>query len=473
MLFNTWTFAIFLPTVLLIYYHLNRKWQNFFLLVASYVFYGWWDYRFCALLAISTFVDFFCGLGIASTKSILSRKILLATSCFVNLGILSFFKYFNFFADSVSHLFEMAGFRPDFPTLSIILPVGISFYTFQTLSYSIDVYRFKIEPTRNLIDFALYVSFFPQLVAGPIERATRLLPQIQSKRTITWEMLSSGIVLIMIGLCRKIAIADAVAPTVNRIFAEPNRCGSLELLFGVFIFSLQIYCDFAGYSDIARGTAKMLGIDLIKNFEHPYFSTNISEFWRRWHISLSTWLRDYLYFPLGGNRKGSLITYRNLFITMLLGGLWHGANWTFVVWGGLHGLYLAVHKVFLKGRKPITWNRPMQIMRSPAEILKLMLTFLLVSLTWIFFRCQNFNDVWSYLAGILAFQGGLPIQELKWFTVTLTLLLAIDIPQYITQNHTVVIEWPVVLRVVSYTAVVLAMFALRSNGKIPFIYFQF
>ncbi|MDT8303730.1 MAG: MBOAT family O-acyltransferase [Sedimentisphaerales bacterium] len=473
MLFNTWTFAIFLPAVLLIYYNLNRRWQNCFLLAASYVFYGWWDYRFCSLLAISTIVDFFCGLGIASAKTALRRKLLLAMSCVVNLGILSFFKYFDFFTHSFSHLFEIAGFRPDFPTLSIILPVGISFYTFQTLSYSIDVYRSKIEPTRNFIDFALYVSFFPQLVAGPIERATRLLPQIQAKRTVTWDKMSGGAMLILIGLCRKIAIADAVAPTVNRIFADPSSCGSLELLIGTFIFSLQIYCDFAGYSDIARGTAKMLGIDLIKNFEHPYFSTNITEFWRRWHISFSTWLRDYLYIPLGGNRRGRLATYRNLLITMLLGGLWHGANWTFVVWGGLQGLYLAIHKLLLQGRKPDTWNRPMQIVRSPADILKLLLTFLLVSLTWIFFRCQNFGDIYSYFAGIIAFQGGIPTQVLKWFAVASVLVLAIDIPQYITQNHTVVLEWPVVLRVASYTTVVLAMFALRNNGRIPFIYFQF
>lgn len=473
MLFNTWTFAIFLPAVLFVYYSLNRRWQNCFLLAASYVFYGWWDYRFCSLLAISTIVDFFCGQGIASAKSALHRKALLTTSCVVNLGILAFFKYFGFFADSFSRLFELAGFRPDLPTLSIILPIGISFYTFQTLSYSIDVYRAKIEPTRNFIDFALYVSFFPQLVAGPIERATRLLPQIQAKRIVTWDRISGGAVLILIGLCRKIAIADAVAPTVNRIFADPSRCGSLELLLGVFIFSLQIYCDFAGYSDIARGTAMMFGIDLMKNFEHPYFSTSITEFWRRWHISLSTWLRDYLYIPLGGNRKGRLATYRNLLITMLLGGLWHGANWTFVAWGGLHGLYLAVHKLILRGRKLDAQNRSMQLVRSPANVLKVALTFLLVSLTWTFFRCQNFGDAWSYLGGIVAFQRGVPTETIKWLAVASTLVLAIDIPQYVTQNHTVVLRWPWFLRAASYATVVLAMFTLRSNGQIPFIYFQF
>jgi D-alanyl-lipoteichoic acid acyltransferase DltB (MBOAT superfamily) len=418
-------------------------------------------------------VDFFCGLGIASAKSAFRKKYLLTTSCFVNLGILSFFKYFNFFVDSLAQLFDLVGFKQDLPVLSIILPVGISFYTFQTLSYTIDVYRGKMEPTTDFIDFALYVSFFPQLVAGPIERATRLLPQIQQKRTITWDGLSGGALLILIGLCRKIAVADAVAPTVNRIFAYPGRCGSLELLIGAFLFSLQIYCDFAGYSDIARGTAKMLGIDLMKNFEHPYFSTTISEFWRRWHISLSTWLRDYLYIPLGGNRKGTLTTYRNLFITMLLGGLWHGANWTFVFWGGLHGLYIAVHKVLSMGRKPLTRNRPVQIIKSPINILKLVLTFTLVSLTWIFFRSQNFADASSYFAGIVSFQGGMPVNALKLFVVALTLVLLIDIPQYVKQNHTVILEFPVVLRAVSYAAVVLAMFLLRSNGQIPFIYFQF
>lgn len=473
MLFNTWTFAAFLPIVLLIYYSLNRRWQNYFLLIASYVFYGWWDYRFCSLLAVSTIVDFFCGQGIASVKSIAQRKAILMISCVVNLGILAFFKYFSFFADSFSRMFELVGFRLDYPTLSIILPVGISFYTFQTLSYSIDVYREKIKPTRNFVDFALYVSFFPQLVAGPIERATRLLPQIQKTRTVSWDRLSGGTMLILIGLCRKIAVADALAPTVNRIFADPSRCGSLELLLGVFMFSLQIYCDFAGYSDIARGTARILGIDLMKNFEHPYFSTNIAEFWRRWHISLSTWLRDYLYIPLGGNRKGRLSTYRNLFITMLLGGLWHGSNWTFVTWGGLHGLYLAGYKYLLRDRKPDTRNRPARFLRSPANLLKLLLTFLLVSMTWIFFRCQDFSNVGSYLVGIIAFQGTLPIGTLKWFIIASALVLAIDIPQYITQNHTVVLRWPWILRGVTYTTVVLAIFMLRSNGSTPFIYFQF
>ncbi len=314
-------------------------------LVASYVFYGYWDWRFCSLLLISTVVDFFVGRAIARVRRSARRKRLLWVSCVVNLGILGFFKYFNFFVDSVQEVAAGLGLSVDFLHLNIILPVGISFYTFQTMSYTIDIYRRKLEPTHSLVDFALFVAFFPQLVAGPIERARNLLPQIAVMGRPTRTQVADGLVLLTVGYFKKVLIGDACGRIVDHIFGQPDLYRSPELLAGLILFSIQIYADFSGYSDIARGLAKLLGIELMKNFEQPYLSANITEFWRRWHISLSSWLRDYLYISLGGNRRGNARTYLNLMTTMLLGGLWHGAAWTFVVWGGLHGLYLAVHKM--------------------------------------------------------------------------------------------------------------------------------
>ena len=473
MLFNSWIFAVYLPVVVLLYYGLDRRRQNIFLLAASYFFYGWWDYRFCSLLAISTIIDYCCGLQMQRSQAPLRRKLLLAVSCFCNLGMLGFFKYFNFFAGSAEGVLRALGVQPDMPTLNIVLPVGISFYTFQTLSYTIDIYRRQLEPTRNFIDFALFVSFFPQLVAGPIERARRLLPQIQAKRSVTWDHITSGCLLILLGLFRKIAIADGVAPTVNEIFSNPAQSGSLELLIGVYLFSIQIYCDFAGYSDIARGTARLLGIELMENFQHPYFSTNITEFWHRWHISLSTWLRDYLYIPLGGNRNGTLATYRNLLLTMLLGGLWHGASWTFVVWGGLHGVYLTLHKLMLGGLKAVVDNRSPTLRQWPMTLVKMFVTLHLVGLAWIFFRAPDFHTAWVYVSGLAACSSGWPAHALVLLVVSCLLLLLVDIPQYIYRRHEFALSlwWPV--RAAFYVLLILAMFVLRSDGEIPFIYFQF
>jgi alginate O-acetyltransferase complex protein AlgI len=472
-LFNSWIFAVYLPLVLLCYYSLARRAQNIFLVVASYVFYGWWDYRFCALLAVSTIVDFLCGRGIDRTSDARRRKTLLIVSCITNLGILGFFKYFNFFVDSVAEVLTTLGFQVHAPTLNIILPVGISFYTFQTLSYTIDVYRGQLKSSKHLSDFALYVSFFPQLVAGPIERATRLLPQIERKRTVTWEHLSSGGMLILIGLFRKVAIADGLAVFVGGAFAEADTSSSMRLLVGLYMFSLQIYGDFAGYSDMARGVSRLLGFDLIENFQHPYFSTSITEFWRRWHVSLSSWLRDYLYIPLGGNRGGPLSTYRNLFATMLLGGLWHGANWTFVIWGGLHGVFLAIHKLILGDRRPQVENRKRTIAQWPVEFLKMFMTFHLVALTWIFFRAQDFGTAWTYLRGIIFWSGGLQVEGMGRLVVSGLLLYFVDIVQYRSSDHTAPLKWRWYVRGGFYALLVISVFALRGDGAVPFIYFQF
>jgi D-alanyl-lipoteichoic acid acyltransferase DltB (MBOAT superfamily) len=473
MLFNTWEFALFLPLVLAVYFTLNHRGQNILLLAASYVFYGWWDYRFVSLLAFSTVMDFVLGLKIDQAEKHIHRRRLLILSCVSNLTLLGVFKYFNFFTDSFVALVSGLGLSVDAPTLRIILPVGISFYTFQSMSYTIDVYRGQLRATRSLPDFALYVSFFPQLVAGPIERATRLLPQVQKKRRVTPEQISSGMVLIVTGLFRKVAIADTVAPTVARIFSQPELQSGPDLLIGLYLFSIQIYCDFAGYSDIARGTARLFGFELMENFAHPYFSLNITEFWRRWHISLSTWLRDYLYVPLGGNRGGRVATYRNLFITMLLGGLWHGANWTFVVWGTLHGVYLAIHKLALGERRPRVGEPQWNLASWPGNLARMVLTFHLVGLTWIFFRAESFSQAWTYLTGIFAMNGGVSAEPFGLLVVTATLLLPLDIAQYALRNHTpaFAFAWPV--RAGAYATMVLAMFALRTDDIVPFIYFQF
>jgi len=350
MAFNSFVFLVFLALVLPCYYALSHKWQNRFLLAASYVFYGAWDWRFLSLLAASTLIDYHVAQALHQTSKLGRRRILLAVSVCANLGFLAAFKYFDFFVGSLSTLLVSLGLGELPWAIQVVLPVGISFYTFQTLGYTIDVYRRTQEPTRDFAAFALYVSYFPQLVAGPIERARNLLPRILNKRTVTPARIATGLQLMLMGYLKKTAIADAVAPYVDEIFAHPDQQSSLRLLFGLYLFAIQIYGDFSGYSDIARGVSRLFGIDLMVNFKQPYLSANITEFWRRWHISLSTWLRDYLYIPLGGNRKGKLNTYRNLMITMLLGGLWHGAAWGFVIWGGLHGLYLAVHKLICRDR---------------------------------------------------------------------------------------------------------------------------
>ena len=405
------------------------------------------------------------------------RKLLLIISLVTNLGILGFFKYFNFFVDSAIDSFAAIGISANRPVLNVILPVGISFYTFQTLSYTIDIYRGKFRPCGDFITFALFVSYFPQLVAGPIERASRLLPQLQKKRRVTGSDIQEGAFLIFLGIFKKVGISDAVASTVDLVFAYPDNFSGTTLLLGLYFFSLQIYCDFSGYSDIARGTSKLLGVDLMVNFNQPYFSRSVTEFWHRWHISLSTWLRDYLYIPLGGNRRGRAKMYRNLMVTMLLGGLWHGAAWTFIVWGLLHGTYLAVHKA-------VTERRPA---RAPQEgfspwgglvaAVKVLGTFHLVALTWIFFRSDTFTIAWQYLSGIVLWQNGeswIGEFEIARLACALCVLLTIEIMQAITNSHLSLLKTRWQVRGTVYGVMLVALIVCGGlNADVPFIYFQF
>ena len=477
MLFNSFVFLIFLGVVVPVFYALKtRQSRNIFLLLASYFFYGYWDWRFCSLLLISTLVDFFVGRKLFITEGKAPRKRLLMTSIFANLGILGFFKYFNFFTDSFSTLISMFGGHADFLHLNIILPVGISFYTFQTMTYSIDIYRGKLKPTHSFIDFALYVSFFPQLVAGPIERAAHLLPQLSEKFGATKAQFEKGAVLIIMGLFKKVMIGDTAGRLVDRIFAQPELYKSPELLMALILFAIQIYADFSGYSSIARGTAKLLGIELMKNFEQPYLSANITEFWRRWHISLSTWLRDYLYIPLGGNRKGVRRTYINLMLTMLLGGLWHGASWNFVIWGGLHGVYLAIHKWILKGKK-IEEHFHYKNMKSLFRfILNVMLTNILVLFTWLFFRAKTFGQAGYFIQKMIHWEPSAFGNRIQVITLSFSLMiLFFDISQYLTRKHTffLMIKNPAIRWGFLSIMFITVLFYMFQAEPMPFVYFQF
>lgn len=378
----------------------NLKFQNTLVLIASYIFYGWWDYRFLSLIMLSTIVDYFIGLAIYKAKKDNRRKVFLWVSVFFNLSILGFFKYYNFFIDSWVDLANNFGYQMESTwSLKVILPVGISFYTFQTMSYTIDIYRRQLKPTNDFISFATFVSFFPQLVAGPIERATNLLPQILNKRKFTYEKGIQGVRLIIWGLVKKVVIADTLALKVDDIFENYTDFGGGVLWLGALYFAIQIYCDFSGYSDIAIGVSKLFGIELQSNFKFPYFSRNIGEFWRRWHISLSTWFRDYVYIPLGGSKGSKWLSLRNVFIIFLVSGFWHGANWTFIAWGAIHaGLFIPV---YLLGRnRKYTEGIVAENSWFPSlkDILKIGSTFVLVLLAWVFFRSETIGEALEYLS---------------------------------------------------------------------------
>ncbi len=470
MLFNSLDFLIFLPSVLALYYCLNRTAQNILIIAASYFFYGYWDWRFCGLLLFITLLNYFCSLGISCTSH---KRFYLTFSIAGNLGVLGFFKYYNFFLSSFIDVAKALGITPNIPLLRVVLPLGISFFTFQAMSYTIDVYRNKMQAYKDIISVAAYISFFPQLVAGPIERAQRLLPQFRAPRLVSFDMIGSGLFLVLMGFFKKIAIADAVGHIVSDIFARSAAASWPELICGLWFFAIQIYCDFSGYSDIARGTARLFGFDLMENFNQPYFSLNVSDFWKRWHISLSTWLRDYLYIPLGGNRKGTFNTYRNLMITMILGGLWHGANWTFIVWGTLHGLYLVVNRWFSDIKKQLSF-----IKHIPSHVkisLSAAVTLNLVILTWVFFRAQNIHEAFTYLHGIGTFRGsfsghGFLISKLLFFIV---LIMFLDIPQYCRKEHEAILHWHWTARGCIYALMIILMILLAPGDETPFIYFQF
>jgi D-alanyl-lipoteichoic acid acyltransferase DltB (MBOAT superfamily) len=476
MLFDTPIYFLFLTVVVIVYWKLEWRRQNVLLLAASYFFYGWWDWRFLGLIALSTTVDYYCARSIAASENRARRRWLLTLAVAVNLSFLGFFKYFNFFADSLAAVLDTLGLHVDAVILRILLPPGISFYTFQELAYIVDVYSGKLQPARRLVDYALFVSLFPHLIAGPIQRPSHLLPQVSAPREFDGAKFFDGLMLIISGLFRKCVIADNCALLANAAFNGKLGEPSLPVLaLGAYAFAWQIYGDFSGYSDLARGSAQLLGFHFMVNFRQPYFSQSLQDFWRRWHISLSTWLRDYLYIPLGGNRKGERRTYANLAATMLLGGLWHGANWTFVVWGGIHGAGLAVERFWhsLRGgaqkrqeTEPSLW--------SPAAWVRRVFVFHLVCLAWVFFRATSVKAAWRFLGGL---------GQWAWrpeFLTAFRFLAVIVIPLFLIdlllerRNEEYLFEKTATpLRIGYATALVVLTTFFAGNDINAFIYFQF
>lgn len=464
MLFNSFEFILFFAVVYLLYRLLNHRLQNCMLLAASYLFYGAWDWRFLGLLIFTTAVDYGCGIWIDSAAEERRRRLILAASVCVNLAVLGFFKYFNFFSDNLRQLALSAGVRLDMPTLKIILPVGISFYTFQSMSYTIDIYRRRLKAEKNFFDFALYVAFFPQLVAGPIERAVNLLPQIKAERAISPRQIDEGLWLIYWGFFKKVFVADNLALIVNAVFAKTGIFPGGEALVGVYAFAFQIYGDFAGYSDIARGLAKLMGIELMVNFKFPYFVTNPRDFWRNWHISLSTWLKDYLYIPLGGNRGSGILTYRNIFLTMLLGGLWHGAAWHYVVWGAYCGLLLMAHRAL----------EHKCVFRADSFV-SAVIMFHLTCLGWLVFRSNDMGQAANLLRNIFlnfSWSGDAQYYFLKLCVMTVP-LLAMQAAKKIKDDQLVILKWSAVPRWAFLILMFYLIAMLGEYGGKEFIYFQF
>jgi len=471
-LFNTLDFGLFLVVVLALYYALPFRAQNVLLLVASYFFYGIWDWRFAGLLFFSTTVDFFLSLALGDSEDPRRRKLLLGASIAVNLGILGFFKYFNFFVDSAAALLERMGLEVPSVTLRVLLPVGVSFYTFQELSYTIDVYRRELRPARNFIDFALFVSFFPQLVAGPIERATALLPQIQVPRPrLTWQNFRSGLWLILLGTFMKVVVADNLAHMVDAVFDPAAKPVGMEVLFGAYGFAFQCYCDFAGYSDVARGSARLLGFELMKNFDLPYFATSLREIWRRWHISLTTWLRDYLYIPLGGNRGGRWMHYRNLILTMTICGFWHGAAWSYVVFGFLHGVALSIQHAL----RPWTERLPESGPRSWLwKFFGWLFAFHLWCLLILVFRSVTVEQSWDMALTLLR-DPRLGMVREWWlpFVCFVAPLVLLEAWQARRSDHEIVLSAVFPVRVLVYSALLAGIVLLGEDHGQPFVYFQF
>ena len=487
MLFNSINFAIFLPIVFFIYWFLNNKslrLQNILLLVSSYFFYACWDWRFLFLLIFSTLLDYFTAIKMSDAKTLSSKKKWFWISISVNLGFLGVFKYYNFFIESFVDAVSSFGFNINIWTLNIILPVGISFYTFHGLSYVIDIYQDRIKPEKNFIDYSLFVSFFPLLVAGPIERATQLLPQIQRKRVFDYQKAVDGMRQILWGLFKKIVIADQCAEYANLIFNNSSDYSGSSLLLGAFFFTFQIYGDFSGYSDIALGTAKLFGIDLLRNFAFPYFSRDMAEFWRRWHISLSSWFRDYLYIPLGGSKGGTWIKIRNTFIIFIVSGFWHGANWTFIVWGALNAFYFLPILLTKNNRNHLNVVAEGKFLPTFKEFILMLITFGLTVFAWIFFRSESLSHAFQFINGIfskmlfsmpyvIAANSGNHI-----LPKTLLLIIMIFIlfewlgreKQFPLSEIEKKLSWPI--RYVLYYLIVFVIFWFGGSQE-QFIYFQF
>lgn len=473
MLFNSIEFLIFLPIVFFLYWFIfskKLKYQNLLILVSSYVFYGWWDYRFLLLIILSTIVDYFVGIEVQRQSDLSKKKYLLWASMLFNLGVLGVFKYYNFFVQSWVEMFHWFGYEmKNSWTLNIILPVGISFYTFQTMSYTIDVYRGNLKPTKDFISFASFVSFFPQLVAGPIERATNLLPQILNKRVFNSKIAEQGVRLIVWGMFKKVVIADSLAPVVDNIFSDYTAFDGGTLLLGAIYFAFQIYCDFSGYSDIAIGISKLFGFELMSNFKFPYFSRNIGEFWRRWHISLSTWFRDYLYIPLGGSRVGKWFSLRNIFIIFLVSGFWHGANWTFVIWGFIHALLYVPSFVLKTNRKYLSEVvAEDSLLPSFKEIWQMGVNFFFVVIAWVFFRSENALQAFDYIKRIFSeFSVHVSYKYYLFYYILPLVLLEWVFRKDERLTHVNKAFW------FGLSVVLLIFITAKFGGQKSFIYFQF
>jgi D-alanyl-lipoteichoic acid acyltransferase DltB (MBOAT superfamily) len=478
MLFNSIDFAIFLPIVFILYWFVtnnNLRFQNLLVVISSFVFYGWWDWRFLLLMIGSASIDYFVGIALEYQEDAFKRKALVFCSLFINLGILAIFKYFNFFVDNFVRVFSVFGTHFNPVSLNVVLPVGISFYTFQALSYTIDVYRKKIEPTHNIINYFAFISFFPQLVAGPIERATNLLPQFYVRREFDYDKAVDGLKQMLWGLFKKIVIADNCAQWVDVIFTNSASHSGSTLLIGALLFAFQIYGDFSGYSDIAIGVAKLFGFRIMRNFAFPYFSRDIAEFWRRWHISLTTWFRDYLYIPLGGSKGGIGMKISNTFIVFLVSGFWHGANWTFIVWGALNALFFLPLLMTNKNRINLNIVAQGRILPTISDAAKILLTFTLTVFAWIFFRADSVTHAVAYLSGIFSS---------SFFTVpeilpvnTIVLIIVFVIIEWLGREHQYAISHLLrnrgkVYQYAFYYSIVIAIFYYMGEAR-QFIYFQF
>lgn len=485
--FNSLDFALFLPLVFILYWlFANRwlSWQNTLLLISSYVFYAFWDWRFLFLLATSTLLDYYTGIKISKAEKQKTKKYWLWLSISINLGILGAFKYYNFFADTFADLLSQIGVHTSPFTLNVILPLGISFYTFHGLSYVIDIYKGRIKHENNIIDYSLFVSFFPLLVAGPIERATHLLPQLKLKREFDHSKIIDGLRQILWGLFKKVVIADQCAEYANIIFGTPEDFSGSTLLLGAIFFSFQIYGDFSGYSDIAIGTTRLFGIELLRNFSFPYFSRSIAEFWRRWHISLTSWFRDYVYIPLGGSKGGAWMKIRNTLIIFLISGFWHGANWTFIVWGLLNAIYIMPSTLFNKNRNYLDTVAEGRSLPGFKDLLSMSFTFLLVSIAWIFFRSANITQASNYIFSMItemfsehAYADTLHFIFWKDHFTTPSLIILFILIEWIGREQQYAIakigfNWNTIYRWGFYYLLILAI-VYFSGSEQQFIYFQF
>lgn len=474
MSFTTPVFLVFLAVVYLLYWRMKMRGQNALIFVASLFFYGWWDWRFLSLLFFTATVDYVVALRLMETDEPGRRKGLLLISVLSNLAVLGFFKYFNFFADSLREGMKALGMSGNLPMLEIILPLGISFYTFQALSYTVDVYRKELPAVRDFVQYMCFITFFPHMVAGPIQQATHFLVQFQKERKFRWDESVDGARQMLWGFYKKMVVADNLAPLVEAAYGEPGSASGMQLLWATYFFAFQIYCDFSGYTDIAIGCAKLFDFRLSRNFAYPYFATSIPEFWRRWHIALSDWFRRYLYIPLGGNRVSRGMWYRNLLIVFLVSGLWHGANWTFIVWGLLHGIFFIAPLAWSNARQG---SRELTFAEQPwwQRALKMILTFHLVCVAWVFFRAESIGDAWLIITKIfqsvvsLEFAGPATTKPLPW----IALLLGVE---WLAKNHEHGLNklpLPKPVRWGFYYAMVLAVLYVTPLNYVPFIYFQF